>query len=150
MIYQGNGKYPVDEVVLHCAAVDGKWHVGKTAKQARDIVDQWHKERKPPFKMIGYHGLIMPNGEFIQGRPYTMQGAHVVERNRGSIGLLMIETKTITKMGRFEDYFTELQRQTVKRIIKCLSGIKHVSGHNDYTNAKLCPGFKVKSEEWMP
>lgn len=147
MILQGKAKYPVNEVVLHCAAIPGDWHEGKTAEQVRAEVEVWHKKRG--FSTIGYHGIFMPNGEYIQGREFTTIGAHVVERNRGTIGFLMIESQTIEKMGRFEDFFTEMQRKAVRAKIKSLPGIKWVTGHNDYAN-KLCPGFKVRDEDWLP
>lgn len=149
MIYQGSARYPVNEVILHCGAFPGDWWKGKTAQEARDAVDKMHRERKPtPFKKIGYHGLFMPDGSFAQGREFTEIGAHVVERNRGTIGLLMIESQTIKKMGRFEDFFTEMQRKAVRSLIRSLPGIKWVTGHNDYST-KLCPGFKVRDEDWL-
>lgn len=145
-IYQGSKKYLVNEVVLHCAAINGGQFGKMTAAQVRAEIDSWHRKRG--FSRIGYHGIFMPNGEFIQGRAFTEIGAHVLERNRGTIGFLMIESKTITKMGKFEDYFTEAQRKAVKAKIKTLPGIKWVTGHNDYAN-KLCPGFKVEDREWL-
>lgn len=146
-IYQGKARYVVNEVVLHCAAVDGDWWKGKTIEEVRAEIRRWHLKRG--FNDIGYHGLFMPDGSFIQGRAYTTIGAHVVERNRGSIGFLMVESQTIKKMGRFEDYFTEMQRKAVKAKIKSLPGIKWVTGHNDYAS-KLCPGFKVEDKDWLP
>ena len=152
MSYIQAGKYNVNEVVLHCAALNkaqieqfSKW----SAAQCMAEIDRWHKSRKPPFKKFGYHGLFMPNGQFLQGRQFTEIGAHVVERNKGSIGFLMIESQEILKIGRFEDFFTEMQRKAVRQKIKELPGIKWVTGHNDYAN-KLCPGFKVKDEDWLP
>lgn len=147
MIYQGSKKYRVNEVVLHCAAVPGDWHKNKTAAQVREIIEGWH--RKKGWRAIGYHGIFMPDGTFIQGRAFTEIGAHVVERNRGTIGFLMIESQTITKISRFEDWFTEMQRKAVKAKIKSLPGIQWVTGHNDYAS-KLCPGFKVRDEDWLP
>jgi hypothetical protein len=146
MIYQGKARHPVVEVVLHCAAVQGNWHRGKTAVQVLAEVDAWH--RKNGWRKIGYHGIFMPDGTFIQGRQFTEVGAHVVERNRGTIGFLMIESQTITKIGRFEDWFTEMQRKAVRAKIKSLPGIQWVTGHNDYAN-KLCPGFRVRDEDWL-
>lgn len=147
MIYQGKARYIVNEVVLHCAAVDGDWWFGKTAEQVKAEIHQWHLARG--FNSFGYHGLFMPNGEYLDGRPFTTIGAHVVERNRGTLGFLMIESSTIRKMGKFTDYFTEMQRKAVRAKIKSIPGIKWVTGHNDYAN-KLCPGFKVRDEDWLP
>ena len=145
-----NGKYNVNEVILHCAALNQnqlKQFSNMNAVQIKAEIDAWHRARK--FNGFGYHGLFMPSGQFLEGRPYTTQGAHVVERNRGSIGFLMIESQEILKMGKFEDFFTEMQRKAVRAKIKEIPGIKWVTGHNDYAN-KLCPGFKVKDEDWLP
>ena len=145
-----NGKYNVNEVILHCAALNQaqlKQFSQMNAVQIKAEIDAWHRARK--FNGFGYHGLFMPSGQFLEGRPYTTQGAHVVERNRGSIGFLMIESQEILKMGKFEDFFTEMQRKAVQAKIKEIPGIKWVTGHNDYAN-KLCPGFKVKDEDWLP
>lgn len=145
-----NGKYNVNEVILHCAALNQnqlKQFSNMNAVQIKAEIDAWHRARK--FNGFGYHGLFMPSGQFLEGRPYTTQGAHVVERNRGSIGFLMIESQEILKLGKFEDFFTEMQRKAVQAKIKEIPGIKWVTGHNDYAN-KLCPGFKVKDEDWLP
>ncbi len=148
-ILQGKAKYPVVEVILHCPAVGKKWHVGKTVKQMRDAIDHMHRTRKPtPFKKIGYHLVVAPDGSIAQGREFTEIGAGVVERNRGVIHICMVESQTITKIGKFEDYFTEMQRVAVRKAIKALPGIKWVTGHNDYAN-KLCPGFKVEDGDWL-
>lgn len=149
MIYQGKAQYPVTEVVLHCGAFAADWHKGKTAQQMRDAVDVMHRNRKPAFKKIGYHGVFAPDGSFAQGREFTEIGAGVVERNRGVIHLLMVESQLIEKMGRFEDFFTEMQRNAVRTKIKSLPGIQWVTGHNDYAK-KLCPGFKVQDADWLP
>ena len=145
-----NGKYNVNEVILHCAALNQnqlKQFSKMNAVQIKAEIDAWHRARK--FNGFGYHGLFMPSGQFLEGRPFTTQGAHVVERNRGSLGFLMIESQEILKMGKFEDFFTEMQRKAVRAKIKEIPGIKWVTGHNDYAN-KLCPGFKVKDEDWLP
>lgn len=150
MIKQGSKGYQVNEVVLHCAALTDK-QIAQFSKMSpmeiREEIDGWHKARG--FSGFGYHGLFMPDGTFLQGRPYTQIGAHVLERNRGTIGFLMIESKPILKIGRFEDFFTEAQRTAVKAKIATLPGIRWVTGHNDYAN-KLCPGFKVQDQDWLP
>lgn len=149
MLFQGKAKYPITEIVLHCAAVSGDWHNGKTVTQMRDEIDGWH--RKKGWRMIGYHRVFAPNGDMAEGRAFSEIGAHVIDHNRGTLGFLMIESVTITKMGRWEDYFLKGQRERVRsmiRAVRSMTDIKKVSGHNDYAN-KLCPGFKVISGDWM-
>lgn len=147
MIKQGNARYPVTEVVLHCAAIKTGQFAHMRALQVFTTVNQWHRERG--FKNgFGYHGLIMPDGEFFPGRPYTMIGAHCIEANRGTLGLLMIESREIKRMGDFGDWFTEAQLCAARQWLAKLDGLQTVSGHNDYAK-KLCPGFKVNSSDWM-
>lgn len=154
MIYQGSKRTPVTEVVLHCAAIKtGQFH-RMSAFQVFATVNRWHTERG--FKGFGYHGLIMPSGEWFAGRPFDKIGAHVIGHNTGTIGLLLIESKEI-KLPKgavledysFDDWFTQEQEFRLRVMLDDLRvdhGIKKVSGHNDYA-PKLCPGFKVA--EWL-
>lgn len=145
-----HGNTPVTEVILHTSATPGSWAKGKTAAQAVAEIDRWHKDRG--WRGIGYHRVVMPNGEIGKGRPFNKIGAHVKGHNTGSVGICIIPQVTVEKRGRFEDFYTERQRAAVKRIISELgkqADIKKVSGHNQYAN-KLCPGFTVVSDEWMP
>lgn len=149
-ILQGQKGYLVNEVILHCGALsDGviKRFAKMTAEAIRAEIEDWHLARG--FNSFGYHGLFMPDGKFLAGRPVTQIGAHVAERNRGTLGYLMLECVPILKMGRFEDFFTEAQRKAVRAKIADLPGIRWVTGHNDYAN-RLCPGFKVRDEDWLP
>lgn len=147
MIYQGSKRVPVTEVVLHCAAIKtGQFH-RMSAFQVFATVNRWHTERG--FKGFGYHGLIMPSGEWFAGRPFDKIGAHVIGHNTGTIGLLLIESAEIKTLGQFSDYFTREQDFRLRVMLDDLRadhGIKKVSGHNDYAT-KLCPGFKVS--EWL-
>lgn len=148
MIYQGAAGYPVKEVILHTSATPGDWWKGKHVTQMRDAIDQWHKDRG--WKGIGYHFVVAPDGTVARGRPVSEVGAHVKERNRGTIGICMVPFRTHHGIKTFSDYFTSAQRETVRKIIADLPGIDRVTGHNDYTSMKECPGFKVVSSEWLP
>lgn len=152
MIHQGAGRYPVHEVIIHTTATGADWHKGKTAQQMVDEIRVWHK--RLTWRDIGYHGLIAPDGSYAQGRAFTEIGAHTMERNRGTIGLALVPVRDVDhrRMGRFEDYYTEQQRIALKANLAALSvmtDLKWVTGHNDYTAMKTCPGFHVKQEEWL-
>jgi N-acetylmuramoyl-L-alanine amidase len=147
MILQGQKRYPVCEAILHCAAIKGGQFKGMAAFEVFSEVNRWHKERG--FKNgFGYHGLIMPSGEYFSGRPWNMIGAHVIGHNAGTLGFLLIESREITHMGGFFDWFTVAQGETLRGILAAVPGLEKVSGHNDYA-PKLCPGFKVESKEWL-
>lgn len=143
-IYQGVN--PVREVILHCAAINPKRYSDWRGFQMFAEINRWHRERG--WLGFGYHAMIMPDGELFTGRPFEMEGAHVQGHNRGTLGLLLIESKMITRLGRFEDWFTEPQRDAARAFIAGVVGIERVSGHNDYAR-KLCPGFKVYSSDWL-
>ena len=149
LIYQGKGRVLVEEAVLHCAAIKSRQFAKMSAFEVFAEVNRWHLTRRPPFKNgFGYHGLFMPDGEFYPGRPYGMIGAHVAGHNSGTLGFLLIESREITEMGTFDDWFTEAQRRAVRRHLAQIDGLKRVRGHNYYA-PKLCPGFRVNTEDWL-
>lgn len=147
MITHGKSRAPVREAVLHCAAIKSGQFKGQTALEIYATVNRWHRQRG--FRNgFGYHGLFMPSGSFVSGRPYTAIGAHVAGRNTGTLGFLLIESREITRIGDFSDWFTEAQRVALKRHLAAIDGLITVTGHNDHAN-KLCPGFRVKTSDWL-
>lgn len=152
MIFQGKSNVLVKEAVLHCAAIRTGQFEGYRPFQVFTTINRWHKERG--FKNgFGYHGIFMPDGTFYSGRPLQMVGAHVMGRNLGTWGLLLIESKQIKPRddgspGQFDDYYTEAQGRAVRAWLRMWPQLEKVSGHNDYA-PKLCPGFKVKSSDWI-
>ncbi|VDC31846.1 N-acetylmuramoyl-L-alanine amidase [Pseudogemmobacter humi] len=147
MIYQGKARAPVREAVIHCAAIKTGQFKGQRPFQVFSTINRWHHERGFT-NGFGYHGLVMPDGSFYSGRPYSMIGAHVQGHNTGTLGFLLIESREITRIGEFEDWFTPVQRQTLRRELGYVSGLERVTGHNDHAN-RLCPGFKVKTSDWL-
>ena len=145
-IRQGKAGYLVDEVMLHCAAIKRGQFNGFKPISVWSTINRWHVERG--FAGFGYHGLFMPDGFFMPGRPFGSIGAGCIGKNQGVIHLLLIEKREIRRLGQFGDYFTEEQRRAVKVLVGGLPGIVRVSGHNDYA-PKLCPGFKVQSSDWL-
>lgn len=147
MFYHGKARVPVREAVLHCAAIKTGQFSGMTPLEVFTIINRWHRERGFA-NGFGYHTLIMPDGAIYSGRPYSMIGAHVAGHNTGTLGILLIESREITHIGSFDDWFTESQRVALRRYLACLDGIRQVTGHNDHAN-RLCPGFRVNSDDWL-
>lgn len=147
MIVQGKSRAPVREAVLHCAAIKSGQFKGMLPFEVFATINRWHRERGFS-NGFGYHGLFMPDGGFYTGRPYHMIGAHVAGHNTGTLGFLLIESREITRIGEFDDWFTKAQETAVKRHLAAISGLQVVTGHNDHA-ARLCPGFRVHSSDWL-
>lgn len=149
MIYQGKKRYPVREVVLHTSATPGHWHRGRTPEDITQEIRSWHKAKG--WRDIGYHRVISPDGSITQGRSLYDIGAHVVERNRGTIGICLIPVNTHKGIKTFEDYFTRDQKYSLIQYLEDLgklTPLKWITGHNDYAN-KECPGFNVDKRDWL-
>jgi len=104
-------------------------------------IDLWHKQRG--FKEIGYHLVILPNGDIQIGRNINKVGAHVGGFNTGNLGICLI--------GGFKgkDERTNEQNKTlaflvVELIDRNILTQNQFFGHNDLDKGKTCPNFSVK------
>jgi peptidoglycan hydrolase-like protein with peptidoglycan-binding domain len=61
MIFQGSARYPVDEIVIHCAATHPDWMRGQPLTAKRKEIERWHREERG-WRKIGYHHLIDRDG----------------------------------------------------------------------------------------
>ena len=124
----------LNNIFVHCAASRGD----VSAKTIR----RWHLERN--FNDIGYHYVIRFDGTIELGRSVEIQGAHVRGFNQDSIGICLAGG-----FGGVVNY-TPLQYSSLRTLIGGLlyryNVGMHVQGHNDVTNSKTCPNFKVG--EW--
>lgn len=143
-----------DTIILHTSATYPDWMKGQGVKAKRDEIDQWHKDRG--WSGIGYHYVIDRDGSVIAGRHLNKTGAHVEGHNTGSVGVCLIggrwpDGRWAEKTDRFSDHFTAEQDRALRDLIADLQSrypaIQHITGHNDYTDARGCPGFKVS--EWL-
>ena len=140
--------HTIKRLIIHCAATPNGKHLGTVTKNAAQIIDEWHRARgfkrrypyteqfNPHLKAIGYHYVIDTDGRLMTGRAPAEVGAHVAGQNTGSLGIYMVGT----------DKFTHQQWKTLHELIEDLKfayqGVD-IKGHNDFTNKKICPGFKV-------
>ena len=150
MIYQGSARYEVHEAILHTSATPTDWWRGKTIDQIVAEIRRWHTKDRG-WRDIGYHRVIAPDGSIGIGRSVYEIGAHVMERNRGTIGICLVPVKTVTHIGTFEEFYTTAQRTALRGYLaelRALTPLRWVTGHNDYA-AKLCPGFKVQTKNWV-
>ena len=111
-----------------------------------EVIDGWHRLRG--FAMIGYHYVVLPNGEVEHGRPLFYQGAHVGKPknyNGVSIGICYVGGRDTN--GQYADTRTPQQRETLKKLIKQLKGkypSARIVGHRDLDKGKVCPCFDAK------
>ena len=117
-------------VIIHCS--DSKPHRGDTA----ETIHRWHKERG--WDGIGYHKVILENGNIENGRPLYWPGAHAKGYN-DYVGICL--------MGI--DEFTDEQFYALNDLIQSLVleyGIQasEIKGHYE-VSSKTCPNFDVST-----
>ena len=139
----------IDEIIIHCSATQPKWMADQSVEAKRDEIDRWHRDRG--FNSFGYHYLLDRNGKVCAGRGLDEQGAHTRGHNDNSIGICLVGGHGSSSTDAFSANYTDAQDQALRVLINELKirvpTIKKISGHNDYTHAKACPGFKV--DRWL-
>ena len=144
MIYQGTARYPVTEIILHCADTRPEWMAGHPLVEKVAEIRRWHVQQRG-WRDIGYHWVIDRDGAVAPGRSETEIGAHVEGHNRGTIGICLLGGYGAAADDPFESNFTTAQAAVARRLIEEIKGraaIRKVSGHNDYAT-KACPGFRA-------
>jgi hypothetical protein len=146
MIFQGSARYPLDEIVIHCAATASDWMRGQPLADKRKEIDRWHREDRG-WRKIGYHHLIDRDGATLPGRAENEIGAGVEGHNRGVIHICLIGGAGSSATDPFERNFTAAQDRALRRLtdaIRARTAITSITGHNDHA-AKACPGFVVRN-----
>ena len=157
----------IDNLVIHCADTpDGAYF------DVDDIRD-WHTDPKPldggkyryksktynskeelPIKVrnkegrgwsdVGYHYIILLDGQIQKGREDKIQGAHVGGHNSNSIGICYIGG------GHGVDTRTTPQKASLVHLIATLRRLypdSVVLGHRDFEGVKKkCPNFDAENE----
>lgn len=129
----------ITEIIVHSTATPS----GMKAT-AKDI-DKWHRQKG--FDCIGYHFVILHNGEIQAGRAVASIGAHCRGHNEQTIGIAYVGGINSSKQSA--DTRTQAQKKSLLALIKLLISqyptICKISGHRDYCNT-ACPSFDAKYE----
>lgn len=126
------------KVIIHCSATPKSREV--SVKEIR----KWHKERG--FDDIGYHYVIHQDGTIERGRDIRKVGAHCLGQNTHSVGVCYIGG---LDSGEAADTMTPKQEKALISLyfsLRCIFGELSLHGHNEFTNKKSCPNFKVKEK----
>lgn len=136
----------INEIIIHCAATRPEWMEGQSVDAKRDEIRRWHVNGNG-WQDIGYHYLIDRDGQVARGRALETQGAHTSGHNANSIGICLVGGHGSSMNDPFSKNYTDAQDQALRVLINELQvripGIRKITGHNDYTKAKACPGFNV-------
>lgn len=129
----------ITEIIVHSTATP------KGMNATAQDIDRWHRQRG--FDGIGYHFVILRNGQIQAGRAVGAVGAHCKGHNADTIGVAYVGGLNENKQSA--DTRTRAQMQAIvmliKQLLKQYPTIKKISGHRDYCNT-ACPSFDATTE----
>lgn len=131
------------KIVLHCSATqEGRDYSAATIRK-------WHTDPPRNWSDIGYHYVIRndEHGTIELGRDVQRSGAHVKGENADSIGIVYIGG--VDKDMKAKDTMTDVQEASFRKLVASLRmvfGDLKLYGHNDFTDKKACPSFKVSEK----
>lgn len=132
-------KRMINEIIIHCTATpEGR-------ECTVDEIRRWHRQRG--FSDIGYHYIVHLNGDLDFGRNVDISGAHCLNHNANSIGVVYVGG--VAKDGRTpKDTRTQEQKATLASLLLDLRKLypkATIHGHRDFAN-KACPSFDATKE----
>lgn len=129
----------INEIIIHSTATPKGMNA--TAKD----IDKWHRAKG--YDCIGYHFVILKNGQIQAGRAVGAVGAHCRGHNANTIGIAYVGGLNEHKQSadtRTNDQKNAL-KSLIRELIKIYPTIKKISGHRDYSNT-ACPSFDATAE----
>ena len=132
-------KRMINEIIIHCTATpEGR-------ECTVDEIRRWHLQRG--FSDIGYHYIVHLNGDLDFGRNVDISGAHCLNHNAHSIGVVYVGG--VAKDGRTpKDTRTQEQKAKLASLLLDLRKLypkATIHGHRDFAN-KACPSFDATKE----
>lgn len=127
-------------VIHHSASPRGYWQGDKWLPINSEVIRRWHVEERG-WSDIGYHYLVLPNGEIEQGRPLNRIGAHTRagRRNYTALGICLV--------GNFQ--YDTVPPEQLEATVKLVNNLRKefsiplekVELHNEVEGSNtLCPG----------
>lgn len=136
---------PIWGIVVHCTAGFSPSTAAGIRKM--HMTPGWMGSPKG-WADIGYHMVVRLDGSIEAGRPEAKVGAHVIEQNVGTLGVVYVGG--VDGAGKPKDTRTPMQADALTAVCRAWIAkyptIEWVKGHNDFTDAKACPSFRVGSD----
>lgn len=130
----------IDYIVVHSSASpEGR-------EDTIEDIDRWHRARG--MRGVGYHYVIELDGVVFEGRPLSMQGAHVRGWNAHSIGICYIGGTDNTRQRNAKDTRTPEQKRSLEYLLTDLKTMfpdAEIVGHGNLA-ATACPSFDAREE----
>lgn len=128
----------IQKLVVHHSA-------SNSATTKKTDIEKWHKQRG--FSQIGYHKVIEGNGNIVNGRSETIQGAHTKGANHASLGVCVVgnfetSSPSATQINALVTVLTGWCKAH-KLNATSIYGHFNVPGGSTKTN---CPGKNLKSQ----
>jgi hypothetical protein len=133
-----------DRITIHHSASGNRVH----GPQGVRAIQDFHMNPPPRgrgWSDIAYHFLVDQDGTIYQGNPENRQGSHVLDQNRGNLGIVLL--------GNFDNGNpTDAQMKATAHLLKHLStkyniqlNRTNVKGHGERM-ATACPGVNLQSQ----
>lgn len=118
----------------------GMWREADVARRIESI-RRAHRSRGSEWVDIGYHYVVDPSGRVWEGRPVSIEGAHVSRTNEHNLGICVL--------GNFDEHRPTTEAlATVDSFVAFQMRQHRVSVSNVYTHQELkptaCPGRNLQ------
>lgn len=125
--------YP-NRITIHCTDTKNGKHV---SVEAIDI-----DHRSKGWGGIGYHGIVQPDGEWIDTRPLNERGYHVSKHNDGNIGIALAGSDKFTKR-QFDVLLTKIENLSQVYSIPRWEVYTHAQYDTAIAQGKTCPNIPI-------
>lgn len=133
----------VNRITIHHDGTNSSGLRGQAAVARRiESIRAYHRSRGNDWVDIGYHYIIDPEGRVWEGRPISIEGAHVKTTNEHNLGIMLL--------GNFDQHRpTSSQTATLNGFVREQMMRYRVSTNRLYTHQELkstaCPGRNLQS-----